>query len=281
MSTGPLPGPGVRKGAAGGLDDGDDVVAVDLQGRHAVAGGAGGDGAAGHLAFGGDRDRPAVVLDEEHHGGLHHGGEVQGLVDVALGGGAVAEVRHRDAELAVGRAGQRLAVRPADGVQHGAGHDGLDRGEPGFQRVVEAAVPGGLVGGHVGHHVHAHGAGDAHLAVGGEDEVPGGVDGVAAAHLGGLLAELGRVAGDDALALPGDGRGVEVADGHHQRIELAELGGSERFGGDAGSHGKCVHGCDPSHRRGGGQSAGKQLTRLHKSATRTRVRLYSLCSLVR
>ena len=165
------------------------------------------------------------------------------------------------------RARERLAVCPADGVQHGAGHDRLDRGEPGLQRVVQTAVPGGLVGGHVGHHVHADGPGDAHLPVGGKNEVAGPVHGVAAAHLGRLLAEFGRVAGDNALPLPGDGRRVEVADGHHQRIKLAELVGGERPGGAAGCRGEeCVHACDPSHATGTGQSAPGRVTILHNVA---------------
>src|SRR6478735_1966787 len=256
-------GAGVREGAAGRPDDGDDVVAVDLQRRHAVAGRAGGDGAASHLAFGGNRDGPAVVLHEEDHGRLHHGGEVQCLVDVALRGRSVAEVGQRDAVFLL----QGLAVGPADGVQHGSGDDGLDRGKPGLQRVVEAAVPGGLVGGHIAHHVHAHGPGDAHLAVGGEDEVAGGVDGVAAAHLGRLLAEFRGVAGNDALPLPGDRGGVQVPHRDHQRIQLAQLGGSKRAGVVAGNReGECVHACDPSHGPAVRQSVQQTLTTLPKAA---------------
>ncbi len=170
-------------------------------------------------------------------------------------------------------------MRPPDGVKHGAGHHGLDRREPGFQGIVEAAMPRGFVGGHVGNHVHAHGAGHAHFPVRGEDKVAGQVHGVAAAHLGCFLAQFGGIAGDDALPLPGDGGGVQVPDGHHERIQFAELAGVQRRRFVAGCRRrKCVHACDPSHRRMRGQSAQRRLARLPKTVPHQGPRLHNLYS---
>ncbi|GAP57852.1 hypothetical protein AHiyo1_07930 [Arthrobacter sp. Hiyo1] len=155
-------------------------------------------------------------------------------MDIALGGRTIAEV----AEGHSVPAAQGLAVGPADGMKHRACHHGLDGREAASQGIVHSAVPRCLVGGHVRHHVHAHGPGDTHLAVRREGEVAGSVEGVGAADLGGFLAEFRSVAGDDSLALPGNGRGIEVSNGSHQGIELPELSRGQGCGVGCGHDGK-------------------------------------------
>src|SRR5438552_1114541 len=77
------------------------------------------------LRFQGHRDRPLVVLDEEHDRRLEHAGEVHGLVDITLGGGAVAEVDDGGPPAAV----QSGAHRPAHRVQGVAADRGRDGAE--------------------------------------------------------------------------------------------------------------------------------------------------------
>ena len=72
---------------------GQDVVAVHLDPGEPEAEGPLVD-RPGHLLDQRHRDRPLVVLAEEDHRGAVHGGEVERLADVALAGGAVAEVGH-------------------------------------------------------------------------------------------------------------------------------------------------------------------------------------------
>src|SRR5690606_31544245 len=122
---------------------GDDVVAVHPDRRDAEA------GAAVHqrdaaLLGGGPRDRPLVVLAEEDHGGGRRGGEHHRLADVALRGGAVAEVGDGGA-VAVGVAGADVAVAldthgVAGGVQRVRADD-----QGGHVVVVLAGVPAAVL----------------------------------------------------------------------------------------------------------------------------------------
>src|SRR5918994_4463583 len=113
-----------------------DVVAVDPDPRHAVAGRPGRD-RSGELLVRRDRDRPPVVLAEQDRGRAEHGGEVRALVEVAFGGGTVAEID----EGAGGAAVELRAHRPPDRVDDLRGDRDADRREPRGDRVVRAAVP--------------------------------------------------------------------------------------------------------------------------------------------
>lgn len=85
---------GEGEGAGGfcGGAHGEDVVAVDADGVHAVAGAAGGDAIATVLVAGGCGDGVAVVAADEDAGCLSCGGDVEGGVEVAFARGAFAEV---------------------------------------------------------------------------------------------------------------------------------------------------------------------------------------------
>lgn len=81
----------------GGFADGEDVVAVDTDGVDAVADPAARDTVAPVLFQGGRGDGVAVVAADEHNGAGAGGGDVEGGVEVALAGGAFAEVAGYDA----------------------------------------------------------------------------------------------------------------------------------------------------------------------------------------
>src|SRR5437588_675579 len=97
-----LGGPG-RAAAAdacvGGGVDVEGVVAVGDDAREPVGVGVLGDVLDGGLLGERHRDGVAVVLADEHHRQAVDPGQVQGLVEVALGRGPVAEVADRDAVL--------------------------------------------------------------------------------------------------------------------------------------------------------------------------------------
>ena len=78
-----------------------DVVAVDLHAGEAEGCCLGGEGLGGGLAVHRGRDRPLVVHAQEDHGRSKHPGEVAGLVEVAFGGGAVAEEHEHHAGVIV------------------------------------------------------------------------------------------------------------------------------------------------------------------------------------
>ena len=214
--------------------DGDHVVSVHPDARESVALGPVGERDAG-LHGAGDGDRPVVVLAEEHHGGLVGSGEHHGLMDVAFGAGAVAEVDH-DGSLGLrGVAGRSVrecgrrrellvaldAHRVADRMR------GLRREDQGVE--VEVGVLG--VPAAVGDaaelaqqlgQVHVAGQGDAVLAVGGKDVVLR-LAGPAGADLGGLLAGERHPQGQLALPLQRGGLHVEAADLGHVGIESAQF----------------------------------------------------------
>src|ERR671913_64290 len=196
---------------------GQDVVAVHLDPGEAEAEGPLVDGP-GHLLGQRHRDRPLVVLAEEHHRGAVHGGEVERLADVALAGGAVAEVGD-GADLGPVPLG---ADGVADGVQ-GLGADG-DRVKG---QLVALGVPAGQVGPAVEaedrQHLHAGpDVDDAVLAVGGEHKVvrperPG------AADLGRLLAKAGRPDAELALTLKVVALDVDAPHHHQLAVQVAEV----------------------------------------------------------
>ena len=131
-------------------------------------------GAACWVAAGGELG-VAVVLAEEDDRQLPHGGEVHRLVERALGHGAVAEERHRDA--AVGP--QLRRRRRADRDRQAGGHDAVGAEDPevrvGDVHRAAAAAVGALVLGHqLGEHperVEALGQAVAVAPVGRGDDV--------------------------------------------------------------------------------------------------------------
>ena len=112
-------------GAPGGFVDRQHVVAVHDFGRHVVGRAAVGHVGAGHLQ--GDRRRVGVlvVVADEHHRQLLHGGEVHALVPVAAAGRAFAEIGKDHAVLALIAERQSGARRYRNGGRQGA-DDGND-----------------------------------------------------------------------------------------------------------------------------------------------------------
>ena len=174
-------------------------------------------------------DRPLVVLAEEHDRGVVGRGEDERLVDVALAGGAVAEVGDHG-RVAVGVAGADGAValdahRVAGGVQRlRADHDRVEA-EVVLVRVPAAVVDPAEQAEQV-ERVDALAVGDAVLAVGREDEVLR-AQRAAGADLGGLLAEQLGPDAELAVALEGGGLGVDPPGEHHVAVEAAQLLGGE------------------------------------------------------
>ena len=110
-----LVGAGAFLGPLGRGPDGEEVIAVDAQGRQAIADGLGGEGGlqpAGNALEG--ADGPLVVDDVEDDRRAVDGGEGQGVVEVALGRGAVADPGDGDLVVALVGAGHG----PADGLGH-------------------------------------------------------------------------------------------------------------------------------------------------------------------
>lgn len=170
---------------AGHRQTGQDVVAVDPDAGEAVPLRALVERHP-HLLLGGLGDRPLVVLAEEDDRGVVDRGEGERLRDVALAGGAVAEVGDHGAVGAV--------LRHPHGVTDGV--QGLRADDDRVQvEVVGARVPATVV--HAAEHAEQVGRVDSPdpghpvLTVGGEDVVVV-VQGAARADLGGLLPQQRR-----------------------------------------------------------------------------------------
>jgi hypothetical protein len=102
--------PGSSRRLLDGVDHGEDVVAVDHRTWHPVADGAVGEVGARVLLAGRRRQAPPVVLDDEQHRQAPHGRQVEGLVEVALAGAAVAREHGRHPPLPAEHRRQRQAV---------------------------------------------------------------------------------------------------------------------------------------------------------------------------
>ena len=171
------------------------------------------------------RDRPLVVLAEEHHRCVEHRGEDERLVHVALAGGAVTEVD--DDRLAV-LAHQAV---PLDPHRVPGGVEGLSADHDRVQvEVVLGRVPAAVADPAEQleqlHRVEPTAPGHAVLTVGGEGHVTGperprGTD------LGRLLAEQGCPDAEFALALQRDRLGVDTPDEHEVAVERLHLVGGE------------------------------------------------------
>jgi len=167
------------------------------------------------------RDRVLVVLHEEDHRRVEDGGEVEGLADVALAGGPVAEADEDDLVGAVERHAHRVPRR----LQRLRAHDEREQAE-----VEGVDVPGGV--GDAAHDlqdrdrvdsaVHPHGE----LAVRGVDHV-GRPQRRDRADLGGLLALRRRPQGELPLALQVGALDVDASGEEHRAVRVANLVGRE------------------------------------------------------
>ena len=169
-------------------------------------------------------DRPLVVLAEEHDRAVVDAGEHQRLRDVALRGGAVAEVRDdggvpavvAGADVTVALDAHRVARR-VEGL--GADDDRVE------VEVLLVRVPPAVV--HPTEHpeqvdrVDPAAPGDAVLAVGGEGVVLA-THRPAGPHLRGLLAEQAGPQAELTLALERGGLGVEAPDEDEVAVEPAQ-----------------------------------------------------------
>ena len=211
-----LAAPGTIERPLGDGLHGQHVVAVDPQARDAEARRAPVQRDA-RLHLDGLRDRPLVVLHEEHDRRMVAGREDERLAHVALAGRPVAEVdQHGAVVVGVVVADEAVALQPhrvARGVQRlGADDEGVEV-EPCSPRIPvdHARAPERLE--HV-ERVHPAHEGDGVLAVGGEHLVEAS-EGGPRADLGGLLPERRRPQAELSLALQRRGLGVEAAAQHH------------------------------------------------------------------
>src|SRR5580693_7122165 len=180
-------------------------------------------------------DRPLVVLAEEHDRRVEHRGPHEGLIDVALAGGAVAEVG--DDGFAATSPALPVLVIPADrpvaldahrvpgGVQGLAADDDRVEVELVLLRV-PAAVADAAVELEQLDRVDAAAPGHAVLAVGREHHVtraqrPGRAD------LRGLLPEQRGPDAELALALQRDRLGVDPADQDQVPVHGPDIGGGQ------------------------------------------------------
>ena len=170
-------------------------------------------------------DGPLVVLAEEHDRGVVHRGEDERLVDVALGGGAVAEVGDHGG-VALGVAGADVAVAldahgVAGRVQRLGADDDRVEVEVLLVRVPAAVVDAAEQAEQV-ERVDPAAPGDAVLAVGREGVVLR-AQRAAGADLGRLLAEQAGPDAELALALQRGGLGVDAADEDEVAVEAAQV----------------------------------------------------------
>ena len=201
----------------GGRVDGKHVHSVDLDAGHAVADRLVGQIGGGGLAPGRHRDRPAVIGAQEHGRRLPNPGEVHGGVEVALGGGPVAEVDH-GYQVLPGQAG-------GVGMAHGVGQLGGDRDGVDVHAVpvhIPVAVGKPPVVGQ--HHRPRHPPDQLGrmLPVAGVDPVVG-FERVGRTDLSGLLSLAGREGSETALALQPHGPPIEAPPQRHEPVHLHEV----------------------------------------------------------
>ncbi len=212
------------------LVHGGDVVAVDEAAGHPVPDGLVGQGGGGGLLGQRDRYGEAVVLDEEDHRGLPDGREVQGLVEIALAGAAVAHQGEGDHVVAA----QPGRVRQADRVRQLGGERGAQRGDPVLARVV-AGVPVAAQQGQRLDGVESARHGREGVAVAREQPVLLLQD-QRGRDLAGLLADRGGVHGEPPLLGEGGGLGVVAAAAHQLGVAAAHQLGIELLGGRRAQH---------------------------------------------
>ena len=164
------------------------------------------------------RDRPAVVDAEQDHRGADDAGEVGGLVEVALGGGAVAEVAEHHPVLAT----QPHPPGEPDGVGDLCGDRDLGREDVHPGRIPPRVGVAGVIEDGVAEHVGAEAAEADRLAVLGHRPVDGRVHRRRRADHRRLLAVDRRRGADAALPLQVEQARRPVARPGHLRQELAQ-----------------------------------------------------------
>src|ERR687893_1064612 len=171
-----LAGAGTFEGPGGGVVDLVEVGAADRDARHAVGGGPIRYVLDGRSLLDAHGHPVLVVLAQEDHGQLPDRRQVEGLVEDALVGGALAEEAERRVVLAAPLEGPARAAgyahAPAD-YAVGAEHPGPHVGDV-HRAALAVAVAGGLAEQLRGHavHVEAERDGVPVAAVGGGDHVP-------------------------------------------------------------------------------------------------------------
>jgi hypothetical protein len=204
-----FPAAGAGRGLPGGGEHGEDVVAVHLDAGNAIGQGLLGQGARTGLILPRHRDRPLVVLAQEEGRGGEDAGEVQGLVEIAFGGGPVAEECDRHLV--------RLAIAGGVGEVHGVRDLGRHRDGDGQVVGVLGDGPALVVAGGVEQdrrQGHAPPDGRGGLPVRGHEPVVL-AQGRHGADLARLLAGYGREGADPPLALEPEHPLVEPAGEEH------------------------------------------------------------------
>ena len=217
-------------GLLGGAVDGEDVVAVDAHAGHAVGVGLDRHRLAARLLARRHRDRPAVVLADEHDRRLVDGGEVEAGVEVVAAGAAVAAERHEHGVVAAdarrhasaGGLRQLRADRRADRDEVRLPEAVVHRHLAALAGVAGVAEP--LADDLLDRHLPQQQ--DARLAVGREQPVAV-LQRVGGAEVRGLLPGRLQVEADAALALQRQSALVERARRDHQPVELLQLRGGQ------------------------------------------------------
>src|SRR5262245_20018621 len=218
---GPVAGARPIDGLARGRVDGEDVVAVHLDAGQPVGERLLGDRARVGLLLQRHRDRPLVVLADEHHRHVPDPGEVHGLVKVALGGRAVAEVGHDDGVVAAVLSGIGQAHR----VRQLRRHRDRDR-----QVVLVVRGPSALdVAGEEEQELFDRPAAPDHRGrLAERRHHPVGLpEGEYAPDLRGFLTFDGRESPDASLALQAHHTLVEAPAQHHRAVERLQLVGRQ------------------------------------------------------
>ena len=163
------------------------------------------------------RDRPPVVVAEEDERRAHHAGEVRPLVERALGGCAVTEVRNRHGVLSA----QLLAPGEPGGVRHVRPDRHADRGDV----VVGRVPPAGRVAAPPGEDRrggHSSEEADRRLSVARKDPVRV-LERIDRAGLHRLVVPVDRVGPDPPLPVVDDRSLVVGAQQDEAAVELDEV----------------------------------------------------------
>jgi hypothetical protein len=206
--------------AARGVDR-EDVVAIHLNARQTVGEGLLRDRLGVRLLLERYRDRPLVVLAHEHDGHVPDAREVERLVEVALGRGAVAEIGHDDDVV--------IAILRGVGEADGVGQLGRDGNRDRQVALIRSGLTTFQVAGEEQQQLFDRPATPDHrgrLAERGHHPVRGTEHGDAP-ELRRLLAFDGRERADAPLPLQADHALVEPAREQHRAIQALELGGRQ------------------------------------------------------
>jgi hypothetical protein len=219
--VGAAAGTSFLQGFFGHFIDGKDVVAVNLDPFEAVGDRLLREGLGRRLSGARHGDRILIVLAEEDHGDFEDPGEVEPLVEVPFRSGAIAKVHERTRLFALELGGPGRPDRVQDlGSDGHADHKIPDALGDAIALFVAAPVHEQLQPA-----LAAHGQCRV-LAIAGEEPILG-LEGVGAAHLGGLLAEQRGIGPQAPLPLQGQGALVEEAPRDHPAVEHLKIMGLE------------------------------------------------------